>query len=149
MRFFDGDVLHYFKTVSEEDIRTIPHSSLTKSCSLHPVPTRLLQKECEDELIPVLTLIVNTSWSPCAEFLDELQKGNLASLINTLRPRQNGSHFADIFRCISLNQKGCASTNISLKFFPKGQINIIPALVQIMYWCRAGDKPVSEPMMIN
>ena len=27
--------------------------------------------------------------------------------------------------------------------------NNIPALVQIMTWCRSGDKPLSEPMMIN
>ena len=34
---------------------------------------------------------------------------------------------------------------ISLKFVPKGQINNIPALVQIMAWRRPGDKPLSEP----
>ena len=36
---------------------------------------------------------------------------------------------------------------ISLKFVPRGPINNIPALVQIMAWHRAGDKPLSEPMM--
>ena len=36
---------------------------------------------------------------------------------------------------------------ISLKFVPKGPINNIPALVQIMAWRRTGDKPLSEPMM--
>ena len=30
---------------------------------------------------------------------------------------------------------------ISLKFVPKGRINNIPALVQIMAWRRLGDKP--------
>ena len=29
----------------------------------------------------------------------------------------------------------------------RGPINNIPALVQIMAWCRPGDKPLSEPMM--
>ena len=38
---------------------------------------------------------------------------------------------------------------ISLKFVPKGSINNIPALVQIMAWCRSGDKPWSEPMMVS
>ena len=33
---------------------------------------------------------------------------------------------------------------ISLKFAPKGPINNIPALVQIMAWRRPGDKPLSE-----
>ena len=37
-----------------------------------------------------------------------------------------------------------------LKFhwsFPKGPINNMPVLVQIMAWRRTGDKPLSEPMM--
>ena len=38
---------------------------------------------------------------------------------------------------------------ISLKFVPKGPINNIPSLVQIMAWCRSGDKPLSEPMMVT
>ena len=41
------------------------------------------------------------------------------------------------------------SINISLKFVPKGPINHIPALCQIMAWRRPGDKPLSEPMMIS
>ena len=40
-------------------------------------------------------------------------------------------------------------TTISLKFVPKGPINNIPALVQIMAWRRPGDKPISEPMMVS
>ena len=38
---------------------------------------------------------------------------------------------------------------MSLKFFPKGPINNIPALVQIMAWRWPGDKPLSEPMMVK
>ena len=41
------------------------------------------------------------------------------------------------------------SIEISLKFVPKGQINNIPALVQIMAWRRPGDKLLSEPMMVS
>ena len=37
----------------------------------------------------------------------------------------------------------------SLKFVPKGPINDIPALVQIMAWRRPGDKPLSEPMLVS
>ena len=33
--------------------------------------------------------------------------------------------------------------------FPKDRINNIPALVQIMAWRRAGDKPLSEPMVVS
>ena len=38
---------------------------------------------------------------------------------------------------------------ISLKFVPKGSINNIPALVQIMAWRWPGDKPLSEAMMVR
>ena len=70
--------------------------------------------------------------------------------LNTLRPRQNGRHFADaIFKCIFLNENVWIPIKFSLKFVPKGPINNIPALVQIMAWRRPGDKPLSEPMMDN
>ena len=69
---------------------------------------------------------------------------------NTLRPRQNGRHFADdTFKCIFLNENARIFIKISLKFVPKGPINNIPALVQIMAWRRSGDKPLSEPMMVS
>ena len=61
----------------------------------------------------------------------------------------NGRHFSDdIFKCLFLNENVLISIKISLKFVAKGQINNIPALVQIMAWCRPGDKPLSEPMMV-
>ena len=41
------------------------------------------------------------------------------------------------------------SIKISLKFVPKGPINNIPALDQIMAWRRPGDKPLSAPMMVK
>ena len=70
--------------------------------------------------------------------------------VNSLRPRQNGRHFPDnIFKCIFLNENICISLKISLKCVPEVRINNILALVQIMAWCRPGDKPSSEPMMVN
>ena len=69
---------------------------------------------------------------------------------NLLRPRQNGRHFADdTFKYIFLNETVIISAKVSLKFVPKGPINNIPALVQIMAWRRLGDKPLSEPMMVR
>ena len=69
---------------------------------------------------------------------------------NTLRPRQNGRRFPDvIFKCIFLNENVWISIKISLNFVPKGPINNIPSLVQIMAWRRPGDKPLSEPMMVT
>ena len=71
-------------------------------------------------------------------------------LINTLRPKQNSRHFLDdIFKCIFLNENVWMSFELSLKFDPKGQINNIPTLVQIMACRRPGDKPLSEPMMVS
>ena len=70
--------------------------------------------------------------------------------VNTLSPRQNGRHFPDdIFKRIFLNKNVWILIKISLKFVPKGPINNIKALVQIMAWHRPGDKPLSEPMMVK
>ena len=69
---------------------------------------------------------------------------------NILRPRQNGRRFADdVFKGIFLNENVWISLKISLKFAPKFPINNIPALVQILAWCRSGDKPLSEAMMVS
>ena len=71
-------------------------------------------------------------------------------VVNTLRPKQNGRHFADdIFKCIFLNENVIIPIEFSLKFVPKGPFNYIPTLVQIMAWRRPGDKPLSEPMMVR
>ena len=61
------------------------------------------------------------------------------AVINSLRPRQN--YADDIFKCIFWNENILISIKISLKF-------ISYSSVQIMAWCRPGDKPLSEPMMI-
>ena len=75
---------------------------------------------------------------------------SLQRQLNSLKPRQNGRHFADdIFKCIFLNEDVWILIKISLKFVPKGLINNIPALVQILAWRRPGDKPLSEPMMVG
>ena len=69
--------------------------------------------------------------------------------LNTLRPRQDGRYFADdVLKCIFFNENVWISLKIPLKFVPKGPVNNIPALVQIMAWCRPGDKPLSEPMLV-
>ena len=74
----------------------------------------------------------------------------MSCALNTLRPRQNGHHFTDdIFKRIFLNENVRIPIKISLKFVPKGPMNNIPALVQIMAWRRPGDKPLSEPMMVS
>ena len=53
----------------------------------------------------------------------------------------------DTFKWIFLNENVWISIKIALKFVPRGSVNNIPALVQIMAWHQPGDKPLSEPMM--
>ena len=70
--------------------------------------------------------------------------------VNTLRLRQNGHRFADdTFKCIFVYENVWIPFKISLKFVPKGPINNIPALVQIMAWRRPSDKPLSAPIMVR
>ena len=74
----------------------------------------------------------------------------LVTDINSLRPRPNRRHFADvIFKCIFEIENEWISPRISLKFVPKVRINNIPTFVHIMAWRRPGDKPLSEPMMVS
>ena len=71
-------------------------------------------------------------------------------VFNKLRQRQNCRCFADdIFKCIFLNETIWTSLKMPLKFVPNVRINNIPALIQIMVWCRLGDKPLSKPVMVN
>ena len=72
------------------------------------------------------------------------------SSTKTLRARQNGRYLPDnIFKCTFMNENGWTSIMIPLKFVPKGKINNIPALVQIMAWRQSGDESLSEPMMVR
>ena len=77
-------------------------------------------------------------------------KSTIFTLIITLRPGQDGCHFADdIFTCIFINENCCILIKFSLKYVRKNPVDNNPALVQIMAWRRSGDKPLSEPMMVR
>ena len=70
--------------------------------------------------------------------------------VNTLRPSQTGHHFPDdIFKFTFMNENIWIDIKTSLKLVPKGPFNNIVALVQIMAWCRPGDKPLSEAMIVS
>ena len=72
------------------------------------------------------------------------------TIFNTLGPRQTDGHVSDdSFKCILLNENVWISISISLKLVPEGQINNIPALIQIMAWRRPGGKPLSESIMFS
>ena len=53
------------------------------------------------------------------------------------------------FQCKFVNENISISIKISLKLVPKGPINNIPELVQIMDWRCPGAEPLSEPMMVQ
>ena len=70
--------------------------------------------------------------------------------INTMKPEQNGHHFADvIFKCIFFKESFCIRIHISFKFVPKGLIGKKSSLHQVMAWHLEGDKPLPEPMVTN
>ena len=50
---------------------------------------------------------------------------------------------------IFLNENVWILIKIALKFVPRGPINNISSLVEIMAWHRPGDKPLSESMMVS
>ena len=56
---------------------------------------------------------------------------------------------ADFFKWIFFNVNFWITIKIPLKFVPRGPINNIPALDQVMAWYPPGDKPLSEPMSIS
>ena len=69
--------------------------------------------------------------------------------VDTLRPKQNGRHFADyIFKCIFLNDNFWILARISLKYVPYGLIDNSAALVQIMACRLFGAKPLSEAVVV-
>ena len=84
----------------------------------------------------------------CKAFCKQISEHEPNHRLNTLRPRQNGGHFKDdIFKYIFLNKNVWIFVKMALKFVPKGPINTISALVQIMAWRRPSEKPLSETIM--
>ena len=133
----------------------VKYTSVMPSCS-----SFIIERICRALNCLVSDVMINwpratlTAWIMAMIILQRrgsmsIMHGLGTELINTLRPGQNGRHFADdVFKCIFLDENEWISLNISLKFVPTGPINNIPLLVQIMAWRRPGDKPLSEPMMV-
>ena len=58
--------------------------------------------------------------------------------------------FADeLFKCIFPNENDRIPILSSLKLVPRSSVNNKSALVQVMAWRQRGDKPLSEPMVIQ
>ena len=122
-------------------------------CSYSITNALELLQSCTKPSIPLFVFYVTPLYNNESGSSDTLLWNTgtyLCYVVNTLRPRQNGRHFADdTFKRIFLNENVGISIKISLKFIAKGSINNIPALVQIMAWRRPGDKSLSEAMMVR
>ena len=70
-------------------------------------------------------------------------------ILTHLRLDKMADTFADdIFeKHIFLNENVRTAIWISLNFIPRGSNDNRPALVQVMAWCRTGDKPLPELMV--
>ena len=83
----------------------------------------------------------NTSWCICHR---------IVPVYYLIPPVQNSRHSADdMFKCIFMNETVCISNQISLKFVPGGPNNNKSALFQVMAWCRTGNKPSPEPVLVR
>ena len=97
------------------------------------------------------TALLRKTRARCCAVKQFLQQYDVISaLFVPLRPRQNGRHFSDdILGAFSWMKMFEFRIKFHKKFLPKGPINNISALVQIMAWRRPGDKPLSKPMMVS
>ena len=117
-----------------------------KRCRWFETPSRSLWRHCNGTSIFFVRLFWaenTTTLNPLLFFLHRgtiMRKGT-SQIINILRPRQNGRLWADnILRAIFLFENVCM-----MFIFPNGAIQIV---IQIMAWRRAGDKTLSEPMVV-
>ena len=84
----------------------------------------------------------NNTWQGCAEI------AGIRNPVYTLKPRQNGSHFADdIFNRIFFKECVPILITFSVKFVSKGPVNNNSLLVQVMVCRLFGTKPLHEAMV--
>ena len=95
------------------------------------------------------TVSVSTRW-PCDGVMGYCARPSSPIHYQQIEDETKGRpFFRRHFQLHFFNENVRISITIPLKFVPKGPINNIPALVQMMAWRRSGDKPLYEPMMVN
>ena len=101
-----------FSTFTEEEVCKIIRQSATKSCCLDPIPTQMV-KECLDILLPLITRIINQSFSTAsvpkhlklAAVTPILKKANLnADLMKNFRPISNLPFLSKVIEKIAVKQ---------------------------------------------
>ena len=150
---------HSRKCISKCRLRNDGHfcntPDLPRSCTKPPMSCNILCIFMPTEIHTGHRLYPTIDEFPVDSLQEAMRRrhiawGYLPSILNTLRLRQNGSHFADnIFKCIFLNENVWIPIKIALKFVPKGPIHNITALFQIMSRRWPGDKLLSEAMMVS
>ena len=107
----DTTTFSEFKYLSEEEVKSIINSSSSKSCSLDPIPTWLV-KQCIDQLLPVITSLINLSlqsgyfpddWK-CAIITPILKKLGLDAIFKNYRPISNLPYISKLTETAVANQ---------------------------------------------
>jgi hypothetical protein len=117
---FRGTPLMKFKAMTEPQIKKIL-SGMTKSCKLDPIPI-WLAKECIDEVIPIMTRIVNLSLSQGlvpsqlkhAVVRPLLKKAGLDPIMKNYRPVSNLSFLSKVLEAAVIMQMEEHFTNNNL-----------------------------------
>ncbi|GFS02075.1 reverse transcriptase-like protein [Elysia marginata] len=109
---FSGDIFRNFKEITEQEVKNILTASPSKTCSLDPIPTKLL-KTCLDSTVPEITNIFNQSLST-GVVPDSFKKAIVIPLIKkpdldpkdlkNYRPVSNLSFMSKVLEKIVLNQ---------------------------------------------
>ena len=81
---------------------------------------------------------LQAQWPSYLKELTHLPLGKMAAILTDA-----------VFKCIFLNENDNIPIQISPKLVRRSPIDNKPAWVQVMAWCRTGDKPLPEPMMIQ
>ncbi len=106
------DTFSSFKELSEQEVKRLIFKSKSTSCALDPIPTQLL-KECVDEILPLLTKMVNLSlqtgvfpneWK-LALVLPLIKKFGLEVIFKNFRPVSNLSFVSKLVERAVIQQE--------------------------------------------
>ena len=130
--YSDGDQRKHQSSASLAFVREIQRGPVN---SPHKWPVTRKMFPCDDVIMS----------SECPDQLWNVRRCVEKWLTHWDRAEMDNFLADNIFKCILFNENVWISIKISLKFVPKGSINNIPVLVQIIAWRRS----FSEPMMVK
>ena len=108
---YHGNPLSDFKLLTMDDVRKLINKSNNKSCVLDALPTILI-KDCINELLPILTEIINTSLQ-LGNFIEPLKHAIIKPLLkkigleltkNNYRPVSNLSFISKLIEAAVFDQ---------------------------------------------